>query len=420
VKRSVLLAYLSLGVLAPGAFAADYSVTGRIGESVTGSDNYFLSNSPIGSTFKSVTAGNLDFRARTPDTRLLLDTNFSYYDYFGSGAAATSPKSGFPAGARFQVDHTSELNRYNFAASWHRAEVATTQLTESGIVTARGFLDSYGVGGGVTHDVNRTDSIGLSAHASTVRFTGSTQTPYTDVATAATWNHTFNPTTALSTTASFDWYDANDPANSQRYFWQIMTALQTRLSERLSFNGSIGAGFSNTRQNVNVPIGPTSVTSFHSGTNSSVQGYVGLTYRLLKTTSVSFTAGQALVPTTYGALQTISTVGLSLSHQINDLSNLSFATHFAHNDLNGFTSDLFSAQVGYGYRLTPALGAHFSYTYEQRNDSTGFASASIALVTLNYDFTLLGNPTKHDAREAEAERARKLRQNAVQAFPGLL
>jgi len=417
VKRSVLLACLSLGVLAPGAFAADYSVSGRIGESVTGSDNYFLSNSPIGSTFKSVTAGNLNFRARTPDTRLLLDTNFSYYDYFGSGAAATSPKSGFPAGARFQVDHTSELNRYNFAASWHRAEVATTQLTESGIVTARGFLDSYRVGGGVTHDVNRTDSIGLSAHASTVRFTNSTQTSYTDVATAATWNHTFNPTTALTTTASFDWYDANDPANSQRYFWQIITALRTRLSERLSFNGSIGAGFSNTRQNVNVPTG--GITSFRSGTNSSVQAYVGLTYRLLKTTSLSFTAGQSLVPTTYGALQTISTVGLGLSHQINELSNLSFATHFAHNDLNGFTSDLFSVQVGYGYRLTPALGAHLSYTYERRDDSRGVASASIGLVTLNYDFTLLGNPTKHDEREAEAQRAR-LRQRAVQAFPGLL
>ena len=413
-----MLACLSLGALAPGAFAADYSVTGRIGESVTGSDNYFLSNSPIGSTFKSVTAGNLDFRARTPDTRLLLATNFSYYDYFGSGAAATSPKNGFPAGARFRVDHTSELNKYNFAASWHRAEVATTQLTESGIVTARGFLDSYGVGGGVTHDVNRTDSIGLSAHARTVRFTNSTQTPYTDVTTAATWNHSFNPTTSLATTASFDWYDANDPANSQRYFWQIITALRTRLSERLSFNGSIGAGFSNTRQNVNVPTG--GITSFHSGTTSSVQAYAGLTYRLLKTTTISLTAGHSIVPTTYGALQTISTVGLGLSHQINQLSNLSFATQFAHNDLAGFTSDLFSVQVGYGYRLTPALGAHLSYTYRQRNDSTGFADASIGLVTLNYDFTLLGNPTKHDAREAEAERARKLRQRAVQALPGLL
>ena len=302
MKRSVLLACLSLGVLAPGAFAADYAVTGNINEQLSGSGNYFLSKSPIGSTFKSETAGNLNFSARTPDTRLLLNANVSYYDYFGSGAAATSPESGFPAGARFVVDHTSDLNKYKFAASWHRAEVATTQFTESGIVTSPGFLDSYRVGGGVTHLLSPTDSIGLSANARTVSYTDATLTPYTDVTTEGTWAHLINPTTSLTTTASFDWYDANDPANSQRYFWQIVTALQTQLSRRLSFYGSIGAGFSNTRQNANVLSGPTSITSFHSGTDSSVNGYIGLTYRLLKKTAISFTAAQSLVPTTYGRI----------------------------------------------------------------------------------------------------------------------
>jgi hypothetical protein len=418
VKSSVVVACLSLGVFASGAFAAEYSVKGRIGETIAGSNNYFLSNSPSGSTFKSLTTGNLDFIARTLDTRVLLDANLSFYDYFGSGAADTSSKSGTPGGATFRVDHTTEFNRYNFAATWHRADVATTQLQESGIVTAQGFLDSFSVGGGVTHDLNRTDSIGLSVRGATTTFTGSTQTPYKDVRTVGTWNHQFNPTTALTTSASFDWYDANDPANSQRLFWQIVTALRTQLSSRLSFNGSIGAGFSNASQNNNfVPFNST--TTGQSGTQTSVQAYVGLTYRFLKTTTLSLTAGHNLVPTTYGPLQTISTVGLALSYNINDLSNLSFSTQFARNDLAGVESDYFSARVAYGYRLTRDLGTNLSYTYRLRNNTTGSVSSSTVLLGLNYDFTLLGNPNAHDEKEAENVRQRQM-QRAVQTFPDLL
>jgi hypothetical protein len=420
VNRFVVAAFLSSGVFASGAGAADYYVNGSIGESLSGSDNYFLSNSPSGSTFKSLTAGNLNFVNRTPDTRLLLNTNFSVYDYFGSGASATSPKVGTPAGATFRADHTTELNKYNFAASWQREEVATTQLRESGLVTARGLLDRFNVGAGITHDLSRTDTIGLAANGTDVTFTGSTQTPYRNVTAVGTWNHTFNPTTALTTSATLDWYDADDSVNSQRLFAQILTSLRTQLSQRLSFNGSIGGGFSNTYQNGSaVLINPNGLAQFQSGPTSSVQAYVGFTYRLTKTTAVSLTAGHFLVPTTYGDLQQISSVGLSLNHSINEFSNVSFATQFAHNDLGGISSDLFSAQVGYGYRLTRELVANLSYTYNQRNDTTGFANSSTVLVGLNYDFTLLGNPTKQDEREAESDRAR-LRQRAVQAFPGLL
>jgi hypothetical protein len=257
-------------------------------------------------------------------------------------------------------------------------------------------------------------------NGSAVSFTGSTQSPYRDVTTVGTWNHTINPTTALTTSASLDWFDADDSVNSQRLFWQIVTALRTQLSQRLSFNGSIGGGFSNTYQNGTALVAnPASPTQFQSGTTSSVQAYVGLTYRLLKTTTVSLTGGQSIVPTTYGPIQKISTVGLALNYNINDLSSISFSTQFAHNEFAGISSDLFSAQIAYGYHLTRELSANLSYTYRQRNDTTGFANSSLVLLGLNYDFTLLGNPAKHDEREAERERAR-LRQRAVQAFPGLL
>ena len=78
---------LCLGVYASSAFAADVSIKGNVSETVDASNNYFLSNTPSGYTIRSLSAINLDFMARTPTTRYLLDTNYSYYKYFGPGAA---------------------------------------------------------------------------------------------------------------------------------------------------------------------------------------------------------------------------------------------------------------------------------------------------------------------------------------------
>ena len=111
MKRSVCIATLCLGALAPGAFAADVNIKGSIGETLEGSDNYFLSTAPLGTTVKSLTTLNLDMLARTPGWRYLLSSNVSYFNYFGDGADATSPKSGFPVYEAFRVDHTTDLAR---------------------------------------------------------------------------------------------------------------------------------------------------------------------------------------------------------------------------------------------------------------------------------------------------------------------
>src|SRR5262249_58159841 len=110
------------------AFAADVSIKGNATETLEASDNYFLVNTPSGATVKSLTEGTLDVLARTPTTNYLLDAYYSYYKYFGPGTADTSLTFGTPAHARFSVDHTDQLTKYNAAASWTRVDVATTQL----------------------------------------------------------------------------------------------------------------------------------------------------------------------------------------------------------------------------------------------------------------------------------------------------
>ena len=135
-------------------------------ETLEASNNYFLINSPSGVTIKSLTAGTLDILARTPTTNFLLDTNYSYYKYFGPGAADTSPTSGKPASARFSVDHTEQLTKYNAAVSWSRYDAATTNLAQTGIAAGSGSIDTLSAIGGITHDLSRTDSLTWTAQAS--------------------------------------------------------------------------------------------------------------------------------------------------------------------------------------------------------------------------------------------------------------
>ncbi|HEY5504500.1 MAG TPA: hypothetical protein VIK28_05025, partial [Sedimentisphaerales bacterium] len=186
-------------------------------------------------------------------------------------------------------------------------------------------------------------------------------------------------------------------------------------------------GFVNSYQNgvtqLPAPPVPVGVVPFQPqvGTGNSILADAGLTYALLKTTNVSVTAAQAIVPTITGQLQKSETIGLSVNHAINYFSNLSFATSFSFmNSSQGagpFTSgqssasEFFSANVNYGYMLSRDWRTNISYTYRQRDDNTGLARSSTILFSLARDFTLLGDPT--GINQAEAERARQRERNSV-------
>jgi hypothetical protein len=431
VKSLVVATSLCLTIIASSAFAADVSIKGNVSETGKASNNEFLKNTPSGSTLKSTTAGTLDFLARTPTTSYLLDTHYSYFKYFGPGAADTSLTWGTPASARFTMNHITMLSKFNAGASWSRADAATTQLRQSGIATARGSTDTYNIFGGVTHDLSRIDTISWSAHGSTVSFSDPTQTPYVDFTSTVAWNHKLTKRTALTSSVNFNWFSEDNPAKSQRLFWKLMSGLQSKLSPRLTFKGDIGVGFVNSYQKGNAQSGAQSgllgVVPFQPqvGTGNAFVGDIGFTYKPLKTTTFSLTAARSIIPTLYGQLQQSSTIGLTVNHNINKVSNLSFFTQFAQtkssnqigqSGSSGTTSEFFTAQVRYRYRLTRKWRTNLSYTYSQRNDDTGNASSNTILFTLSRDFNVLGNPTA--INQAEQERARERAQKAVgEVFP---
>ena len=431
MKTLHFLGALCLGISASGAFAADVSIKGGFSQTVDGSDNYFLSNSPSGATIRSLSAVNLGVIAQTPTTRYLLDSNYSYYKYFGPGAADTALTWGTPANATFSINHTTELSKYNLAASWTRTDAATTQLAQSGVVTTHGSINTYNINGGVTRDLSRLDSVSWTAQFSTTSFTDQTQTPYNDyTSTDSAGIISLSQTTTLNNSVNLDWYSGDDPAKSQRLFWKVLTGINSQLSTRLKVTGDVGIGFVNAYQN---GMAQATTTGFQPqvGTANSILWDFGLTYSLLKTTKISLTAAQAVGPTSYGQLQKTQSIGLNLSHQINERSSLSAATSFSYllagqgssaafaTTTQTSNSEFFTASLNYSYKLARHWNTNLSYTYLQRNDNTGIARSNLISIALNYDFTLLGNPTAFNKAEQERSRARA-QQSVGYVFPGLL
>jgi hypothetical protein len=441
VKAFVFTATLCLGAFASAAFAADVAMRGNVTETLDASDNYFLSSHPSGVTAKSLTSGTLDILALTPTTRYLLNTNYSYYKYFGPGAADTTLTWGTPANAVFRVDHLTELDHYNFAASWTRADAAVTALQQTGTGFAHGSINTYDVNGGVTHDIGRNDTISWTADANKVQFTDPSSTPYNDVSSSLFWVHNLTPTTTMNTSANFDWFSQDNAANSQRLMWRFMTGFQSQLSPLLTVHGNFGWVFANAYQNgdaamnanAGAPIPPVviipGVTPFIPGVapfqplvgaGNGWIGDIGFSYRLLKDTTVSGIVSSAIIPVFTGQLQQTESIAMSVNHTVNSLSNLSFFSSYSQASSPGqigqagaAVSDFFSAGVSYNYQLSRYWRTNVSYTFRE---NVGQAKSSTILFSLSRDFNVLGNPTA--ITQAEAERSRqRARASIGQVFP---
>lgn len=442
MKRSVFLAPLCLGVLASSALAAELSVKGSLNETVDASNNYFLSQSPSGATAKSNSSITLDTLAATPTTQYLLNSNFSYFTYFGPGAKDTNLKWGTPASERFSINHTDKLTKYNFAASWNRIDVVSANLAQTGVASGRGSQDNYAITGGLTRQLNHLDSLSWTANGATVSYSEPGQTPYVDFSTTLGWNHKLSPAITLNQSLYFDWFFSNNNTNTQRLFWQPTTGVEAQLSKRLHLSGSVGMIFVNAYENGTAPSvvssifnnlpGPNNIPSSNTSTGfqpmiGAGNGWVGnlvLSYKLFADTQVALTATHSTTPTLTGQLQRIESLAATLNYDINHRSRLALRAQFA-NTKSGATgnsstkgSDSFNASANYSYSLTRKWRTNLSYTYRQINNQSGLVRSNDILLSLVYDFTLFGKPPE-SAPKTPSELAQEDLARAQQVFPGL-
>ena len=267
------------------------------------------------------------------------------------------------------------------------------------MATGSGSTNIYTVGGGVTHDLSRIDTINWTVNATTTSFTDPSSTPYKDYTSAISWNRTLSPTTNWVNSVSFDWFDQDDPEKSQTIVLEVdnrsSIANFTAADRQWQYWTRLCQFLSKESRPSTTPVTPSSSAPFQPivGAGNGWVADVGLSYKLLKTTTVSFNAANSITPTLGGALQQSNSFGMALSHQINQLSDVRFTSQFSVTNSSshsptvysrslGGSSEFLSASVSYSYRLTRDWATNVSYTYLQRNDSTGTVNANLFFFSL--------------------------------------
>ena len=419
MKRSVIVASLLLNVLASDAFAATWSASGDVKQSVDTSNNYFLQPLPAGYAGKALSAIDLDFLAATPTTQYRLDTNYSYYHYFGPGDVDQKPLWGTPAGAKFRYNYNGALSQFTAGASWQRADVATTALEQTGQASGGGTVDTYAANGSWKYKLSPRDTITWTNNASTVSFSqpagpnGSiSQTPYFDYATSGAWAHRISPTISVIDSFDFDWHSQDDTAKTQRLLWDAKSSLSWLLTRRLTLNASVtgtlvhayeknpGALFA-----TGLPA-PTGLNSA-AGTESALQWSAELKYSLSKKTTASLSAADVVTPTVFGQLQQTNSIGLTVVHNINLSSTLTAFAQLSRLQSTGSSpTQFFITSLKYEYRLPRNWVTDVTLTYRQRDRTGGGATSGLAaatpeattatagaiFVSFKHDFTLYGKP----------------------------
>ncbi len=372
MRRTILAVSVSLGLSPTATFAVDWSINSSISESVELNDNQFLKTSPAGS-LGSYTGITANAQGRTPTSKFDFDSDATYRKYWGPGTDGLPQTEFLNYGfkGRYENLGKNSPDREFVEASWRQQSTALAILSNLGVATnATGFLDTLNVNGGIDRSLTALDSVSL--------FAGSTRTsyepssggiPFTDTTASGTWRHRLNSIATLSAFSSAEILNYDNQFNSEVTILRNTVGIDATLSQLISFRGNIGPAYIQTERGVVTTGGRTLPIS---GAVTDWIGDAALTYKMLKNTTLTLTASQAIGPSIVGSLFKTDTVTVGLAEIINTRSTLSFAAS-ATRQISASTTDFVSASATYSYQLAREWTAQLTYRFLHRFATNGTA-----------------------------------------------
>jgi hypothetical protein len=381
VKRTTVVVSVCLSVAPSCAYAVDWSLNSTLSETVEANDNPFLRALAAG-TFSSYSTIAANAVARTPTSNFTFDGDVNYRKYWGPGidtAGAQSESLGGSAKLHYETKEKYSTDREYVDAGWHRQSTQFALLGELGVLTpTRGFLDTTNIGGGIDRSITALDTISLSVRSAYTSYDpGTGGTPLTDASANATWRHRVNSIASLTASSDFETEHFDNSLNTNLTILRENAGLEATLSPRLSFTGTAGVAYIETKNGSPV----FSLTPGASG-SSALADFItnlALTYRMFPDTTLTLTGVQTIAPSVVGSLIKSTSIGAGLSRTVNSRETLSFNASASQTTSSGTTSDFLSASVTYGYQLTREWTAQLSYRYLHRLATAGTASTGFVL-----------------------------------------
>jgi hypothetical protein len=355
------------------AFAFDWSIRASESETVELNSNQFLRNSPAGSV-GSYTTLNADAEARTPTTKFNFVGDGTYKKYWGPGAAgAASEFLNYGFKARYELQEKNRFDREYVEASWRQQSTALALLNDFGVSTqASGFIDRLTATGGIDRSITAIDTLSLFATSTRTSYEPSSGgTPFTDTLARGNWRRSLSSVTAINLSSEYELLEYGNAFNSQVQIFREQAGFDTTLSALLSFRANAGVAYLVTDRGLSSSAfgGTTSVTPV----SSSVLDWIGdavLTYRMLKSTTLSVVASQSVGPSIVGSLFKRDSITASVTHSINSQSTLTLSAS-GNRQIATTTTDYASASATYSYNPIRDWTTSVTYRYLHRFASTG-------------------------------------------------
>jgi hypothetical protein len=355
------------------AFAYDWSIKASESEIVELNSNQFLRSSPSGSV-GSYTTLNADAQARTPTTKFNFSGDGTYRKYWGPGAAGTASEFlNYGFRTRYEVQEKSRFDREYVEASWRQQSTALALLNDLGVsVPVSGFIDRLTASGGIDRSITNIDTISLMATSTRTSYEPSSGgLPYTDTVARGSWRRSLSPVTSINLSSEYELLEYGNAFNTQIQIFRNQTGFDVTLSPLLSFRANAGAAYLVTDRGVSSsPIGGVLSATPLSSTVLDWIGDAVLTYRMLKSTTLSISASQSVGPSIVGSLIKRDSITASLSHSLNSRTTLSFSAN-GNRQISSTTTDFASASATYSYNVSREWLTSLTYRYLHRFASSG-------------------------------------------------
>lgn len=372
MKRIAIAVSMSLGLAPAAAFAWDWSLKTSESETVELNSNQFLRSSPAGSVGSySTISGTAE--ALTPTSKLTLDGDGSYRKYLGPGAEGVPESLSYGAKAHYEQYEKNKFDREFIEAAWRQQSTALALLNDLGVISsATGFIDRATATGGIDRALNARDTVSLFATSTRTYYEPpSGGTAFTDTLAHGSWRHGVSSTTGVSLSSEAELLAYDNAFGTQVDIYRNQVGIDTALSSLLSFRANIGAAYLVTDRGVsasaiggvasNTPIGSTSLDWI---------GDAILTYKFMKTATLSVIARQTVGPTVVGSLIKQDSLSASVNYLINSRENLTFSAS-GNRQIATTTTDYASVSATYGYNPIRDVSLQFTYRYQHRFASTG-------------------------------------------------
>jgi hypothetical protein len=363
---------MSFGLAPATAFAWDWSLRTSESQTVELNSNQFLKSSPAGSlgSYSTITG---TAEALTPTSKLTLDGDGSYRKYWGPGAQGVAESISQGATARYEQFGKNKFDREFVETAWRQQSTALALLNDLGVISpATGFIDRFTATGGIDRSFNARDSINLFATSTRTYYEpASSGTAFTDTLARGSWRHGVSSTSGVNLSSEAELLAYDNAFSTQVSIFRNQVGVDSALSSLLSFRGNIGAAYLVTDRGVstsaiggvnsNTPIGSTSLDWI---------GDAILTYKFMKTATLSVIARQSVGPSIVGSLIKQDSVSASVNYLINSRENLTFSAS-GNRQVATTTTDYASVSATYGYNPIQDVSLQFTYRYQHRFASTG-------------------------------------------------